>query len=295
MPTPAPSPVLQPPSRSGLFGEFTDASCADGQYQVVLPDLEVDLSDEIDSVARNRPDTDGMVEFARSVLTQAYPYMARVSFDIASEACASRWVRNYGWENSLGLIVHECGHGADFSQRKYLLSEGYDLDMPSRDYFWRQEISGDQFHQQIPDAAANSTYFDVGATTAAQGIRTMYDEWTQYIHSVATDFMVYDDHSSARRDFYLEYMLNFAWAAQRYLLWAKDNHPNDFQHMLNDPDVREATLVLWGATFAHYDAYTELTSWTPTNNEERYIAAMREPALLSILNEVRSAHGCNGL
>lgn len=137
------------------------------------------------------------------------------------------------------------------------------------------------FHDTIPDAAANMTDFDVGSSTGAQGIITMYDEWTQYNHNMPMMYLLHA-YDSTRSDFYVEYALNFAWAAPRYFWWAKDNHPDDFQAMMASEVVREATLTLWGQTMLYYDAYSRDTDWTPSTDEERYLEAMLEVDSVSI-------------
>lgn len=302
-PTSTPIPIADP---NGVFKQLTDASCSDGQFpkgENVLPRLDSEhYAPLIDAVLESQsPTKQDMVDFTLAVLSHGYPYMHDVVTNKAQPACEADWWwgNKYGWENNHGLIVHECGHEADgFSN--YYLAEGYDLPQPSNDYFWRQEITGDKFHNNIPDAPANSTYFDVGSTTGDQGIKTMFDEWTQYIHSVAADYQLYDAHAAAKRSYYLEYALNFAWAAPRYFLWARNNHSDAYASMMNDPDVREATLVLWGATFYFYDAFNNNTTWSPTLNETRYLNEInlvtdQGTELLDMMNEIRRTHGCDGI
>ncbi|GLS27008.1 PPC domain-containing protein [Marinibactrum halimedae] len=288
-----------PPTPGGMFEEFTNASCTDGQYQLTLPSLEVDYQSMINEVEGNETKA-GIVEFTRKALSQGYPYMYDVVTQKAQPNCIEDWWWDdgspnnpeYGWETNYGLIVHECGHEANgFSN--YYVSEGYNLQQPRRDYFPRQEISRDPFHDNL-DGDANSTYFNYGSTTGDQGIQTMYDEWTEYFHSVAADYQFYDITGT---QYHVNYLLNFAWAAPRYLLWAKQNHPQDFEHMMNDFNVREDTLVLWGATFALLDALNNNTSWSPSTKHQAYLDEIRintseGQVLLDMIDEVRAAHGC---
>ncbi len=290
--------------REGTFGEFTDESCTDGQYEETLPDLTVDISNYIDEVANARnPEPQFVADTLMSVLNAAYPYGAFIvrespNFDREGN-CALAWAsEGYGWHNSWGLAIHECGHALDayhnWPVATYFMAENYELPEPRGFYFPRSNITADRFHNTISDAAANSTYFDLDSVTGHQGLRSMYDEWAQYVHSVALDYLLYP-HPQARRDYYVEYMLNFAWAAQRYLLWAKEELPSDFQTMMDNYDLRQATLALWGQTFTYYDAYANNVGWTPSENETRYLEAMREPDLLEVINDVRKAHSCSGL
>ena len=300
--TPTTTPTSDPtqtPVPNGQFTVQTDPSCTDGQYSETLPDQSANIGPIVSSIdSMEDPGAQVIADHLMQVLDLAYPYGAFIvrespDFD-RSFNCAFNWSnKGYGWETSWGLAIHECGHALDgFS--KYYMSTNYELNQPANDYFWRQELTGDPYHNTIPDASANSTYFDVGSVTGDQGIQTMYDEWAQYVHSVALDYLLYPTPES-NTTYQIEYMLNFAWAAPRYFLWAKNNHPDDFNSMMNSFDVREATLAIWGQTWLYYDAFANNTTWTPTRNETRYIDAINHPDLQAMMNEIRVKHGCEGI
>ena len=87
-------------------------------------------------------------------------------------------------------------------------------------------------------------------------------------------------------------MLNFAWALPRYLLVGENRFPDDFNRIMSDPDVRETILTLWGRTWLYYDAFKENTSWTPGAEELKYLAAIRDPEIIDMINRVRTQHAC---
>lgn len=273
-----------------LFTALTDPSCSDGQYCETLPDLEADISEHLATVQAMSSPAEATAA-ATEMFETAWPFGAAI-FAGASPGCAEEWMAyDYGWQNQLGLAVHECGHNWD-QLDAWNISEDYSISMGPDDFYERWEITQDMYHDTIPNAAANDTYFDQGAVTSDQGIWTMYDEWTQYVHSVALDYLLYAD---APRDFYVAYMLNFAWAAPRYFLWAEANHPADFAAMMASPDIREATLVLWGQTLLYYDAMAADTAFVPEAEQTQYIDAMQHPDLLDMINRIRLEHGCDGL
>ena len=323
--TPVPSPTASPtPDSDGVFKELTDASCIDGNFKMELPDRSVDYASMIEKVLKSKSPTKyQMVNFTLGALTEGYPYALEF---VEPNRCAYNWwwddnleckssnldcsKPNYGWENNYGLIVHECHHFRQ-DQSRYFLAQDQYMPTPKNRYFPRNELTKDRFHMEFPEAAANSTYFNVDSVTGHQDIDSMYDEWVSYIHSVAIEYQLYDAHRDSKSEFHIQHMLNFAWAAPRYYLWAKENRPNDFEKLINEKGLRETTLTFWGATLFLFDAFDNNTSWDPEDgqyynpnpgspyfwnvDETRYIDLMRHPDLLAMMNDIRQAHGCDGL
>ena len=308
-PTPPTNPTITPlpPIPSGdTFTEFTDPSCNDGQYRLVLPRLDLDYSSLISDVRQNETKP-GIVAFTKEVLSRGYPYMYDVIANKAEPNCFEDWWWDkdgdpnnpkYGWENNHGLIVHECGHEANGFDHLFI-SDGYDLRQPPNDYFHRREITEDEFHNNI-NGAINSTYLSPDTPVSAQGLQTSLDEWTEYIHSVMAEYQLYESGGS---EYHVKYLLNWAWFAPRYFLWAKNNYPNFYAEMMHQDDghiVRESVLTLWGATWALYDAFEQNTSWSPSAEHMSYLDQIRiitndGPVLLDMMNEIRQAHGCLGI
>ena len=337
--TPIPTDAPEPPDPNGVFSELTNSSCIDGQFSMQLPDRSIDYSEMIEKVTADKnPTKYQMVDFSLEVLEKGYPYALKF---VNNNRCVYRWwwdgrqsndpdnpcqdankdctQPQYGWENNLGLIIHECHH-TDKPVRKYMLAEGYELSEPKPrprqdgfgfppSYFPRNELTQDRFHNEFPDAAANDTYFNVGSVTGGQDINSMYDEWASYIHSVAAEYQLYEAHPDSKSEYHIQHMLNFAWAAPRYYLWAKENHPTQFEQLMEDEGLRETTLILWAATFYFYDAFNNNTSWNPEDghyynprpdspylynvDETRYIDLIKHPDLLDMMDEIRAKHGCS--
>lgn len=296
--TPPSDPTDPDDQEVSFFTAYTDSSCSDGEYYEELPDLTANIDSIIQSVDRKQsPSTDDMAKAQLEVYDLAFPYGAYIlrespGFD-GQYDCAMEWSdpSDYGPEIVWQLAIHECGHA--LSRNKFYISENYTIDQPSRDYFPREELTKDRFHNDVPSAPANDLYFDVGSVTGDQGIQTMYDEWSQYIHSVAADYLLYR-FPDLRYTYDISLMLNFAWAAPRYLLWAKENRPTDYDRMINDEDVREATLVLWGQTWFYYDAFLNDHQWNPDKETQQLMKAIKNKELQLMMDEVRIAHGCRG-
>ncbi|WP_394200610.1 hypothetical protein [Marinagarivorans algicola] len=291
-----------PPNNTTADGPFqanTDPSCSDGRYTEELPDVSADIDHLInDFYALDNPTTEQMAQVQLDVFDIAYPHGAYIlrnspGFDGAGR-CDLTFsdVEKFGTTSPWNFAIHECGHALDFERDTYFLSSNYETPIPTNDYFGRGEITKDRFHNDIPDAFANSTYFE--DSSAKQGIHTTYSEWSQYTHSVAVNYLLWR-FPKLEYDFDTRAMLNFMWAAQRYWLWAKEQRPQDYTAMLNDEKLREATLLLWGQSWLYYDALGKNTTWQETDKHLQYINAMKRPELLAVLNEVRIKHGCIGL
>ena len=280
-----------------LFAEFTDPQCTDGQYCEVLPDVSVSIAGWV-SQLEPEPPASQATPIALEMLDATWPFASDILRNDLS--CADTYMTGsgWGWYNNVGLAVHECGHMWDLDWQQgwtYHMSKDHHLAIPDNDYFPRAEIFNDQYSAAIPDAAAND-YFKPGEATSDQGIQTMFDEWAQYIHSVALSYLFcrdlpFDD----LKDFDMGFMLHFAWAAPRYFVWAENHHPGDFANMMGDANVREAMLALWGQTMLYYDAFSAHPEWTPSATETQYFDAMRHPDLLDMVDRIREAHGCPGI
>jgi|GEM_PF-6629191 len=285
-----------PPTCAGsgpISAELTDPSCDDGKYCEALPDLTVDISARV-SALENATELSDMTRLGLELLDAAWPFGGDY-LRAAGLECHERWADD-SWGPLVGLAfaLHECGHYQDFDDgtRAFEPSADYTLPVPQNDYFGRGEITGDEFHSAIPDARANDIYFF--GSSSSQGIQTTFSEWSQYNHDLGLMYTLYaHDTSSAYIE--VEMALNFAWAAPRYLLWARDNYPNDFDAMMADPEVRTIILTFWGQTLLYYDALARDTNWSPGAEHTQYIDAFRDPAIFAMMNEVRKAQGCDGI
>lgn len=285
------------PGAGALFAEMTDPQCTDGRYCEALPDIDLDISGWVAQLEQEPPASQG-TSVALQMFDAAWPFAADILRNDLS--CADEYMGfvGWGWYNNIGLAVHECGHMWDLDWQQgwtYHMSKDYHLPIPNEDYFPRMEIYQDAYTSEIPDAAANS-YFEPGEVTSDQGIQTMFDEWAQYVHSVALSYLLcrhlpFED----LKDFDMGYMLHFAWAAPRYFLYAEQQRPGDFADMMADFDVREAMLALWGQTMLYFDAFSAHPEWAPSVTETRYFDAMRHPDLQDMMDRVRKAHGCPGI
>ncbi len=280
-----------------LADELTDPSCLDGRYCETLPDREQDIDGLVDAL-NAATETDEKVAFAAEILSLGYPFGLEI-IESADAGCHAMWADALGpdWPNVTAAIefaVHECGHGWDFGSGAYQISDDVFVPVPDRDYFARSEITADAHHGRIPDAAANDVYFDPGTLSSDQGIQTTLSEWTQYNHDLATAYLLHRERDG-QWSYEMQLALNFAWALPRYLAWAKQNHPEDYAHMLEDENVRASILTLWGQTVLYYERFARDTPWSPADDHTQYIEAIRDPELQQVMDEVRLAHGCDGL
>lgn len=293
---PVPPRAGVPPTCAGsgpISAEFTDPSCDDGKYCEALPDLSVEIGALVDELEA-ATELSEMTRLGQELLDAGWAFGGDY-LRAAGIECHERWADDsWGALTGLEFALHECGHYQDFDDgsRAFEPSADYTLPVPKNDYFGRGEITGDSFHSAIPDAAANDIYFE--GSSRSQGIQTTFSEWSQYNHDLGMMYYLYA-HDDSNAFIQAEIALNFAWAAPRYLLWARENHPADYDSMMADKEVRDVILTLWGQTFLYYDALVRDTDWSPSAKHTRYIDAMREPELVAIMNELRRAQGCDGL
>ena len=274
-----------------ISAELTDPTCDDGKYCEQLPDLTVDIGPLVSDL-KKATELSEMTRLGLELLDASWSF-GGAYLHAAGKECHERWA-NDSWGPLVGLAfaLHECGHGQDFdSSYAYEPSAGYSLPVPKEDYFGRGEITADAFHSQIPDAAANDTYF-VGSISE-QGIQTTFSEWSQYNHDLGLMYTLQKYEPSFGHE--VELALNFAWAAPRYLLWARDKHKKDYDSMMADPEVRTVILTLWGQTLLYYDALARDTDWSPGAKHTQFIEALRDPAIVGMMNDLRKAQGCKGI
>ena len=65
--------------------------------------------------------------------------------------------------------------------------------------------------------------------------------------------------------------------------------------MMADPEVRTVILTLWGQTLLYYDALARDTDWSPGAKHTQFIEALRDPAIVGMMNDLRKAQGCKGI
>ena len=287
-------------SNQSAFAEFTDPNCLDGQYIESLPDANADIESIIETVySYTSPTKEQLAQAQIDVFDLAYPYGAFILSTVGNEgsgdpnvSCVEAWSNPDDGifpESVWGIAINECANALDFKYGQYFISENNEPSIPDNDYYARGEISLDKFHSKIPDAAANRFYFE--DYTDHLGLQTTLGLWSQYIHSVAANYTVYR-FPELEYSYDINYMLNFAWALPRYLLVGENRFPDDFNRIMSDPDVRETILTLWGRTWLYYDAFKENTSWTPGAEELKYLAAIRDPEIIDMINRVRTQHAC---
>lgn len=290
-----------------------DPNCVDGKYTESLPVL-ADISAQMGSYSP--ANTRGFYE---AVLDARYPMGAKVvreadrsSFDCVEAFKGFAQTADQALD-SLGTVVHECGHFYDldrgsFEGSHYALTPTLSFQCSRGDTtsrggltFERSRINSDQFAPMRPycNQGANcdfyaSVYLDGDPDDASfeggdQGYNSVLEETTQYINSLATAYAFRDTYTTTKSE--RDGILTFLWYIGRYLHMARTQYPSAYQHISQDPCWRQATLTLWGRAWL----FLEATRDEPRLgiDDDAIELLVLDPLILEEIQRLRDLEGCS--
>ncbi len=309
------SPDAPPP---GPVSGYVDPSCIDGMYSEPLPNLSADI-DSIPFVS--------IRQFVDDVLGARYPAgqflvrggLTNESIQNCDELFANGASRE-GVFDSLGTIVHECGHiydfvlssgGTDgFAVTEALTLTGDDGDTVDRfgRTFARSYLNSDEF--AVPECVGGSdsscdfyrnVYLDGDPTNGTfeggdQGFNSVVEEAYQYVNSLAVAWTYLDQRPPGFATSARDGILTFLWYVGRYLRIARTRtaeFPGVYDFISGSPVWREIILTLWGRAWIYIEA-TEGMESLAISGDTTFMRATN-PAVLDEINRIRLAEGCAGV
>jgi hypothetical protein len=302
-------------------GELINPDCVDGQYRETLPTVEA----SIDEATANYT-ADNWRGYVEQVLMQRYPLGWHLINRAIIEApeqfgdCMNRFLGASGSaaqiNRQIGTFVHECGHFLDVglgwgrSEDFYVVNSGLTISCSQGDSierggrtFARSRINNDSYSALRPPCggAGSSENCDNYADTyldgnpddnefegGDQGFNMLLEEAFQYVNSLATNYALADTISGSisGRDGILTHL----WWVQRYLKYARDEHPQAHQFLMGDPCWRRAILTLWGRAWLYLSITEDMDS---LGINHRAIEPLIEDSdLMAEIEALRQAHGC---
>ncbi len=312
--------AMVPDAATGPVG-YVDPTCADGMYSETLPNLSADL-DRIPFVS--------IRQFVDAVLEARYPIgRALVQGGLTHESianCDERFANGASREevfDSLGTIVHECGHIYDFvldegSTNGYAVNETLQLFGEEGDAtdrlgrtFARSYLNTDEFAIPECDPGASGlepscdfyrrVYLDGTATDGIfqggdQGFNSVVEEAYQYINSLAVAWAYLDQEDPSVSVSARDGILTFLWYTARYLRIARTRaaeFPGVYEHLAGSAAWREIILTMWGRAWIYVEATNGMDRLSASG--DHIFERATTPALLDEINRIRLAHGCAGI
>lgn len=270
------------PGSGGTTPDPSKPGCAQGAYTEALP-TKASLSGLTFSTAQANA-------YLLGALGKRYPLGKEIvegglSSDLAQSQgnCIDRFLDDKSSAEAVlrqaPTVVHECGHFFDLGEGSGSTS-GYvvrpDLrftckmgDTTSRGgktfarsllktdaYYNKRKACGGQVKQGCDFYA--DVYLDGSASDAAfqsgdQGYNSVLEEANQYVNSLATALAfeeTYQGSKASERDG----ILTFLWYIERYLKMAREEYPEAYALISDDPCWRQATLSVWDRGWFYLDA-----------------------------------------
>ena len=321
---PTSEPTTEPEDQESVaFSEYVDPNCIDGQYADLetFPTPNIDISYDI-----NNYNSSNYVQFIYDVLAARYPighYLVQGGMESEgyfSENCIDFFLYNTSSAQSvifeLSTVVHECGHffnvnSSGWGENVYHITDTIrytctDGSIPSNGggvMFSRSLIKQDEYNALYPpcsttggsncdfyaDTYLNGNPNDGNFESGDQGFGMLLEETVQYVNSLATGYAFHDFYGSTsitERDG----ILTFLWYTQRYLKMAREQYPNAYQKISQDPNWREAILTIWGRSWFYLE-HTKNISVLGIHDD--FIESLvTDSDLLEEIERLREIQGC---
>lgn len=293
--------------------EEVDPNCTDGQYREDLPLPNVDISAEVQSFS---PAT--VEPFYNAILTKRFPvgaWVVQQGLTNPQFECVDLFSGNPQSADaaidSLGTVVHECGHVYNFTLANdgfgitpalTITCQGGDTTERFGETFARSRLRTDDYNALRPpcdgpsnpscdfygdvylDGNPDDQVFDGGD----QGFNSVLEETLQYVNSLATAyaFQEYIGGSTSA----LDGILTFLWYIERYLRMARLQYPRAYAKLADDPCYRNAILTIWGRAWIMLEAAEGIGALGI--NDAALFQLVRDPELLGEIQRLRDKEGC---
>jgi hypothetical protein len=250
--------------------------CAQDQYAESLPSSKASLSGLTFSSTKAN-------EYLLGALEKRYPLGKAIvegglasSISASQGSCVDRFLQDKSSANAVlrqaATVVHECGHFYDLGEATSARDAAYVLrpseltftcksgDTTSRGgkTFARSLIKKDAYYSDRPACGGKSAqgcdfyadvYLDGNAADAKfdsgdQGFSFVLEEATQYVNSLATA-LAFEDQYTGSKVSERDGILTFLWYIERYLAMARNDYPEAYKLLSEDPCWRQATLSVW--------------------------------------------------
>lgn len=297
---------------------LVDPACTDGKYTEALPNPTADLSGVAFSPT-------GLDAYFLGVLGLRYP----IGKDVVAggltnkqfgKSCIQMFAGNptsaAQAQNSIGTVVHECGHLYDMVLAKlpsnsYFIRSGMqptcqkgDTVARGGDTFARSLITKDTYSALRPPCTGSpsagcdsyaSVYLDGDPNNASfeggdQGYNMLLEETVQYVNSLATGWAFVDHLKSGQKVSERDGILTFLWYVERYLKMARTQYPNAYKRIADDACWRDITLNVWGRAWLFLEQTKGIGSLSI--NGAAIETLVKDPALLNEIELLRTKSGC---
>ncbi len=295
-------------------GDASVNVCQPGAYTETLPTPTASIADLVSSYA-----PPAYQDFVLKILERRYPLgkslVTRGLANTEQGNCIERFTSDRSNAAAilrrLEVVVHECGHIADFALSKSLGTNGYfirdDLTFSCKSgdtttrggvTFARSRIRGDAYNASRPPCGGTVTkgcdsyanvYLDGNPDDAKfesgdQGYNLLLEEAVQYVNSLATGY-AFEDQLKTTIVSNRDGILTLLWYLERYIKLARETYPAAYKLISEDPCWRHGTLTVW----ARAQFYLEKTKGSTSLgiDDEAIEALVNAPELLKEIETLR--------
>lgn len=287
-----------------------DPDCVDGLYtEIEIPDPSVDIDAQIGTY-----NDVSSAEFIQAILEPRYPWGAELvrrglPYD-GNFQCVDDFANRTGPQefiHSVAKVVHECGHALAYlnqtpttwtftlnDQVSFACENGHLIDEGGMT-FARGLIDGDAYASLRPPCGLQSSpdcdFFHpvyIAGQAGQEGFDALLEETVQYINSLATAYAIHDWYSLNIN--HLDGLLTTLWYVERYLKLAREQYPDVYRLLSEDPCWRRAILSTWGRAFLYLEVSDGIREVGLYQIE--IIRLVRDPDLLNEIELLRRAEGC---
>lgn len=282
-----------------------DPACVDGLYSEELPDDSADISGILASYQPTE-----YRSFIDDILATRYPIGANLVTDgvtLGSRMghCVDIFVRATpnasGMIRQISTVVHECGHFLDiakggFSGTYYRITPDLEFSCPRiGNDLARSRLNDDDYAPLFAEDSYRSVYLDGDPDDAKfdggdQGFDMVFEETTQYVNSLATDWALRDQISSGSSISARDGLLTFLWYTMRYLRMARLDDPATWNKIVSNSCWRKAILTVWGRAWLYLNESEGIRQLGI--RDARLMELVSDPTLLSEIQTIREREGC---
>ena len=323
-------------SGSGYTGKIVlvDKNCIDGEYitgpkeNFIESDQLPDIQDLVSGYSKNN-----YMAFIYGVLERRYPTGKSIIEQAGGQSAVDQWL----WSKesassvmrSLGLVIHEIGHGIDKQtpENRYFISldpggtslsftapgmHGKKTTSSSPMYSMERSLllADDQNYKRPPaqsDKIFTSKEFGEGPFGCDKSYAETYlcgdpadskfDSGDQGFNHLIEEFVQYIN-SLATAYYFQDYnrpdsnrhaMLTWLWWCQRYLRKIRNEHPDQYEYLFANKVWLELILTLWGRAWMYLR--TDYPGMQPDSDQLNQL--VQEQEMLSEIQRIRDACDCD--
>ena len=172
-----------------------------------------------------------------------------------SESEAKRWAGSHtgSFDDLVGIaphVVHEMNHmlgmqegitTTEFTKYVFPVRDQELIEVTRHETFNRSEIA--RYVTGPLENMYKSTYLT--GSMGRQGFFTLLDEYNAYTHSMFTGYGLHDLAPSGSHVSHRDGLVTFMMYTQFYLRHGREHHPDDYERLHSDPEVRALVELLW--------------------------------------------------